>query len=118
MSDNFAKFAIEVNMHAQTLRQFYYDKETAEAEVAKIVPLLGIPSYSSKRNDSSSETHTIAGPMGDLNVVLDKVEAVRVIDLFKWDQDVAKPINAINAEEKYNEERKLLLLKRELGFTS
>jgi len=71
-------YTLAVAMHAQTHIVRFDDKAAAEAELAKIKPLIGQERWG--KNGEASPTHTITAPDGDVVVVLDKVELVSLVD--------------------------------------
>lgn len=71
-------YTLLVAMHAQTHVIAFNEKAEAEAELAKLRPLIGQERWG--KNGEASPTHTIAAPDGEVVVVLDKVEMARVVD--------------------------------------
>jgi hypothetical protein len=55
------------------------DRAAAEAELAKLVPLIGRDRWG-KNGKEDEPTHTIKCPTGDVTVVLEKVEVARLLD--------------------------------------
>ena len=64
--------------HAQTHKCVFNDRATAEAELAALQPKLGADRWENR--DKDQKTHTIKCPTGDFVVVLEKVEAARILD--------------------------------------
>jgi hypothetical protein len=73
-------FKILVSCHATTHTiLFGDDRALAEAELAKLVPLIGRDRWG-KNGKGDEPTHTIKCPAGDVTVVLEKVEVARLLD--------------------------------------
>lgn len=73
-------FKILISCHAQGhVVAFGDDRVMAEAELAKLVPLVGRDRWG-KNGKADEPTHTIKCPTGDVTVVLEKVEVVRLLD--------------------------------------
>lgn len=83
---------IMIGCHAQThTLAFGEDRAAAEAELARLAPLLGRDRYG--RNGKEEEpTHTLHGPTGDMVVVLDKVEIARILDI-EADEEIHRSMN-------------------------
>ncbi len=70
---------LQISCHALSHTIAYGDdRAAAEAELAKLTPLLGIDGWG--RNGEDPRTHKICCPTGDVTVVLSKVEVARLID--------------------------------------
>src|SRR4051794_14881109 len=70
---------LHIGFHGQTHRIAFGDRAAAQAELDKLVPLLGRDKWGSN-GGKEEPTHTIKSPTGDFAVVLEKVETARLID--------------------------------------
>lgn len=70
---------LQIACHAQTHRVPFTDRATAQAELDKLIPLLGRDRWGSNGKDNEP-THIINTPEGSFVVVLEKVEAARLVD--------------------------------------
>lgn len=70
---------LHIGFHAQTHRIAFGDRAAAQAELDKLLPLLGRDKWGSN-GKPEQPTHTIMSPTGDIAVVLDKVEIARLVD--------------------------------------
>lgn len=84
-------FFLQVSMHAQTHQVFFENEVDANTELAKLLPKLGQERWGKNREESP--THTISSPIGDVVVVLEKVEMARVINA-DLDHEVGEKIRA------------------------
>lgn len=69
-----------ISCHALThTLAFGDDRAAAQAELDRLIPLLGRDRWG-KNGKEEEPTHTIHCPTGDVTVVLEKVEVVRLLD--------------------------------------
>src|SRR6266851_7948653 len=72
------KILVSCHMQTHTV-PFGSDRSAAEAELARLVPLIGRDRWGKNRKEEEP-THTIRSPVGDMTFVLEKIEAVRLLD--------------------------------------
>lgn len=71
---------LHISFHGQTHRvAFGADRAAAQAELDKLVPLLGRDKWGSN-GKPEAPTHIVKAPSGDMAVVLEKIESARLID--------------------------------------
>lgn len=71
---------LDIGFHATTSHvHFGDDRAAAQAELDKLTPLIGRDRWG-KNGKEDEPTHTIKAPMGDVVVVLEKVQIARLRD--------------------------------------
>jgi len=71
---------IIISCHATShLLTYGDDRAMAEAELSKIIPLLGRDRWG-KNGKEENPTHTVLCPTGNVTIVLEKVEVARLVD--------------------------------------
>lgn len=88
---------LHIGCHAQTHRIAFADREAAQAELDRLIPLLGRDKWGSN-GKSEAPTHTIKCPAGDVALVLDKIETARLIDTTANENLYRPDANALDDE--------------------
>jgi|ERR1017187_2097948 hypothetical protein len=89
-------FNLQVSCHAMSHNCVFIDKASAEVELANLQTALNEGRWSKNREEKP--THTIKCLLGDVVVVLEKVEVVRLVDSYLEKETLQSLMDETNQE--------------------
>lgn len=108
---------LEIALLSRMQTVLFDDRASAEAALLSLRTELNKDKYA--RNEKTENVHTVQSPAGPIDVVLDKVESVRIIDAAVWDEQVAPLVKAeTQRAQDFDLDHRRKILELERSFSS